>query len=65
MGYRAKAASRVLALTPTAAKDAVLHAAADLLEAGTGKVLEANAEDVAAAEEARTTRHDRGPAAPQ
>ena len=55
LGYRAKAASRVLALTPTAAKDAALHAAADLLEAGTGKVLEANAEDVAAAEEAGTT----------
>ncbi len=55
LGRRAKAASRVVALTPTAAKDAALHAAADLLEASTSKVLEANAEDVAVATEAATT----------
>jgi glutamate-5-semialdehyde dehydrogenase len=55
LGCRAKAASRVVALTQTAAKDAALHAAADLLEASTAKVLEANAEDVAVATKAGTT----------
>ena len=55
LGSRAKASSRVLALTSTAEKDAALHAAADLLESGADRVLEANAADVAAAESAGTT----------
>ena len=55
LGSRAKAASRVLALASTAEKDAALHAAADLLEAGAERVLEANAVDVAAAERAGST----------
>ena len=55
LGSRAKAASRALALAPTAAKDSALHAAADLLESGADRVLEANAADVAAAESAGTT----------
>ena len=55
LGRRAKAASRPLALASTALKDAALHAAADLLEARTGEVLEANAADVARAEVAGTT----------
>ena len=52
LGARAKAASKVLALASTAAKDSALHAAADLLEAGVDRVLEANAADVVAAERA-------------
>src|SRR5579872_6449296 len=55
LGARAKASSKVLALASTAEKNAALHAAADLLEAGTDRVLEANAADVAAAENAGTT----------
>ena len=55
LGARAKASSRVLALASTAEKDAALHAAADLLEAGTDRVLEANAADVEAAEKAGST----------
>ena len=55
LGSRAKAASKALALASTAAKDSALHAAADLLESGTDRVLEANAADVAAAESAGTT----------
>jgi glutamate-5-semialdehyde dehydrogenase len=55
LGRRAKAASRPLALASTAAKDAALHAAADLLEERVPEVLEANATDVARAEEAGTT----------
>jgi len=50
LGRRAKVAAKVLALAPTAAKNSALNAAADLLEAGTDRVLEANATDVAAAE---------------
>ena len=55
LGSRAKAASKVLALASTAAKDSALHAAADLLESGTDRILEANAADVAAAESSGTT----------
>ncbi|MFQ5556583.1 MAG: glutamate-5-semialdehyde dehydrogenase [Acidimicrobiales bacterium] len=50
LGARAKAASRRLAVADTAAKDAALHAAADLLDARIDTVLGANAVDVAAAE---------------
>jgi glutamate-5-semialdehyde dehydrogenase len=46
LGRRARAASRVLATVSTAAKDAALHAAADLLVERTGDLLAANAEDV-------------------
>jgi glutamate-5-semialdehyde dehydrogenase len=51
LGRRAKSASRVVALASTSDKDAALLAAADLLEAGSDRVLEANARDVAAAEQ--------------
>jgi len=51
LGTRAKAASRVLATAGTDAKDAALHAAADLLVARSADVLAANAEDVARAED--------------
>jgi glutamate-5-semialdehyde dehydrogenase len=47
LGARAKAASRVLATASTAAKDAALLAAADLLVASTDPILEANGRDVA------------------
>lgn len=50
LGRRAKAASRVLATTSTAAKDAALHAAADLLEARASQILDANSADVSRAE---------------
>jgi glutamate-5-semialdehyde dehydrogenase len=46
LGSRARAASRVLAQAPTAAKDAALLAAADLLVERTDDVLAANALDV-------------------
>ena len=55
LGRRAKAASRVLATAPTVAKDAALHAAADLLSERSEEVLAANAVDVARAESAGTT----------
>jgi glutamate-5-semialdehyde dehydrogenase len=47
LGRRAVVASRTLATSSTAAKDAALHAAADLLEARAEQVVEANAVDVA------------------
>ena len=47
LGARAKAASRVLATASTAAKDAALLAAADLLVASSDAILEANTVDVA------------------
>jgi glutamate-5-semialdehyde dehydrogenase len=50
LGRRVKAASRALARTGTAARDAALLAAADLLVARTADVLAANAADVARAE---------------
>src|SRR5579872_4417484 len=55
LGRRAKEASRVLATAPTSVKDEALLAAADLLEAGTDAILEANAGDVERAEEAQTS----------
>ena len=55
LGRRAKAAARVLATAPTAAKDAALHAAADLVAEREGEILAANAGDVARAESAGTT----------
>jgi len=55
LGRRAKKASRVLAVASTTAKDAALHAAADLLVDRGGDILEANAADIAAAEAAGTT----------
>lgn len=48
MGQAAKAASRQLAVLPTARKNAALLAIADALEARTGEVLAANAQDIAA-----------------
>jgi glutamate-5-semialdehyde dehydrogenase len=54
LGRRAKAASRVLATAPTPAKDAALEAAAELLVRRTAEILDANAADVARAEEAGT-----------
>ena len=47
---RAREAARRLAVAPRAAKDAALHAMADLLVTRTPAVLEANSRDVAAAE---------------
>ena len=47
LGERGMCASRTLATASTAAKDAALHAGADLLEARAGQILEANADDVA------------------
>ena len=55
LGRRAKAAARVLATTSTAAKDAALLAAADLLVDRTDDILAANARDIARAEEAGTS----------
>jgi glutamate-5-semialdehyde dehydrogenase len=55
LGDRARAASRILATTSTAAKDTALQAAADLLEIRTDQILAANARDVAAAEASGTT----------
>jgi glutamate-5-semialdehyde dehydrogenase len=52
LGQRARAASLALATASTAAKDAALVAAADLLEARVDQVLQANAADVADAEQA-------------
>jgi glutamate-5-semialdehyde dehydrogenase len=45
LGRRAKQASRALALASTAAKDAALYAAADLLEGRSEEILAANASD--------------------
>ncbi|MEJ7844948.1 MAG: glutamate-5-semialdehyde dehydrogenase, partial [Acidimicrobiales bacterium] len=55
LGRRAKAASRALATSSTEARDAALHAAADLLVERTGDVLAANEVDVARAEAAGTS----------
>ncbi|TMK82977.1 MAG: glutamate-5-semialdehyde dehydrogenase [Actinobacteria bacterium] len=46
LGRRAKAASRTLATASTGAKDAALHAAADLLQHRAPEILDANAADV-------------------
>lgn len=50
LARRAKAATRALAVASTAEKDAALDAAADLLEANADTIIEANDEDVVAAE---------------
>ena len=54
LGQRAKVASKAMAMASTATKDAALLAAADLLDAASGEVLEANAIDVCRAEGAGT-----------
>jgi glutamate-5-semialdehyde dehydrogenase len=61
LGQRAKAASRRVALTSSAARNEALHRAADLLEERTDAVLAANATDLARAEavDAGTTALDR------
>jgi glutamate-5-semialdehyde dehydrogenase len=55
LGRRAKDASHVVGAASTAAKDAALVAGADLLVQRAGEILDANAADVARAEEAGTT----------
>ena len=55
LGRRAQEASRAVARASTAAKDAALHAAADLLVERAGEVVAANEADVARAVEAGTT----------
>ena len=55
LGRRARAAARALAGASTAAKDAALHAGADLLAEGQKEVLTANADDVRRAEGSGTT----------
>src|SRR3954449_2169753 len=50
LGRRTKAASRTLATASTGAKDAALHAAADLLVDRAPEILDANARDVERAE---------------
>jgi glutamate-5-semialdehyde dehydrogenase len=55
LGRRAKEASHLLATASTSVKDDALHAAADLLEARTESILEANAADVSRAEAAQTS----------
>jgi glutamate-5-semialdehyde dehydrogenase len=55
LGRSARDASRVLARASTASRNAGLRGAADLLVDRTGEVLEANATDVAAAEEGGTS----------
>ncbi len=52
LGTRARAAARILATAPSAAKDAALRAMADAVEARSAGILAANAEDVARAGEA-------------
>ncbi|MHB8440360.1 MAG: aldehyde dehydrogenase family protein, partial [Acidimicrobiales bacterium] len=61
LARRAKAASRALATAGTAAKDAALHTAADLLEERTAELLHANSADLtrAQAEGASVTQLDR------
>jgi glutamate-5-semialdehyde dehydrogenase len=55
LGARAKAASRILATTSTAAKDDALRTAADLLVDRSAELLDANAVDVARAEDDGTS----------
>jgi glutamate-5-semialdehyde dehydrogenase len=55
LGRRANAASRVLAASSTAEKDAALEAAADLLAERSADILRANADDVGRAEAAGTS----------
>jgi glutamate-5-semialdehyde dehydrogenase len=51
LGEQARAAARVLAITPRAAKDRALRAGADRLRARQSEILAANAKDMAAAQE--------------
>lgn len=51
LGAAARAAATILAKTPTAAKNKALLAAANAMRAGAGAILEANATDMAAAEQ--------------
>ena len=53
LGVNARAAARVLAATPTAAKHAAIEAAADALAAARDDIIQANAEDMAAARAAQ------------
>lgn len=55
IGQRARAAARMLATLPTAAKNQALHAMAAALREHEAAILAANAEDVAAARAAGTT----------
>jgi glutamate-5-semialdehyde dehydrogenase len=55
LGHRAKAAAPLLAAASTAAKDAALHAGAELLVQRSAEVLAANARDVERAQAAGTT----------
>src|SRR3954454_1721562 len=55
LGERALAAARVLATASTAAKDAALLAAADVLVERAPEILDANIADITAAEQAGTT----------
>jgi glutamate-5-semialdehyde dehydrogenase len=55
LGRAAKVASRRLATASTAAKDAALHAAADLLVERTSEILDANEADVRRAEDSGTS----------
>jgi len=55
LGRRAKTASRLLATVSTAAKDAALASAADLLVERSADILDANATDVAKAEDSGVT----------
>src|SRR5438309_4692636 len=55
LGERARLASRLVGTASTAAKDAALQAAADLLEARSDGLLLANAKDVEMAERAGNT----------
>jgi glutamate-5-semialdehyde dehydrogenase len=56
LGTRARAAARLLAQTSSAERDAGLLSAADGLEQAVAPILEANANDVARAEQAGTNR---------
>ncbi|MFP6777213.1 MAG: gamma-glutamyl-phosphate reductase, partial [Alphaproteobacteria bacterium] len=53
LGANARAAARVLAGTPTAAKQAAIEAAADAIAAARNDIIQANVEDMAAARAAR------------
>lgn len=56
LGAAARAAATILAKTPTAAKNKALLAAADAMRAGAGAILEANATDMAAAEQSNLSK---------
>ena len=53
LGANARAAAQVLAVTPTAAKHAAIEAAADALAVARDDIIQANAEDMAAARAAQ------------